>query len=188
MAAKRSREVAEPSPAPPSLDEWKRLLPATTLVAAVLAVLVLGALLQAGPEAPGSSPRRASPVPPAARIAPPADPAPPSPAPAAPTVAAGDLARRAESDLRRLGGAGEGWTLQFMLACDPANVAAKAAVLEDDPDFYLLPKRHDDRDCYRVCWGVYASRERAVAAHAFPAALASITQRPQPVPVDKAVR
>jgi len=98
-----------------------------------------------------------------------------------------ELARRADADSRRMEQA-SGWTLQFMMACDPANVRPRMQSLGDEADFYILPTFFDDRPCFRVCWGIYPSREAARAARALPASLLAVTDTPQPVPVEQALR
>ena len=47
--------------------------------------------------------------------------------------------------------------------------------MTDEADFYLLAKSHDNRECFRFCWGAFDSRDQAAAQQRFPAALAAMT-------------
>ena len=100
----------------------------------------------------------------------------PTPKPATPS----DLDQRARQDLQRLTDAG-GWTLQFVVACNANNVRTLLRAAGDDPNWFVLPRTLDDKNCYRVCWGSYPSRGQAVAQMEFPAALGSITRSPLPL-------
>lgn len=186
----KSREggVAEP-------NEWRQILPAVSISLGVLGVILLAAMLQSG------EPPRQTPAPavtenhsPPVRTAEPATIPEPNGATSPPPVdpRPGDdllnLARRVERDEARIASTPSGWTLQFMLACDPANVRARVARLDAEKQFYLLSKFHGERACFRLCWGLFDSREQAVASRQFPAALAAITDRPQPLPVEQALR
>ena len=107
----------------------------------------------------------------------PAEPAPAPPAPRPARRPHGDaaleeLARRVEDDLVRLHDTGATWTAQIGVFCDDQQVSAKLRRFANEPDFYLLPALlKDERACYRICWGDYATRDAAVQARGLPAAL-----------------
>lgn len=159
------------------------------MLGSVILTLLIGAVLQVD-ENPHD--------PPAAGLAgtlEPVAPAPPSlpatetaPAYAEPGRDILELARRAHRDEQRLARSGGSWTLQFMMACDPANVVTPAKSLASEQDFYLLSKMHDDRACFRLCWGSFASRDLALAANDIPASLSGLAERPQPLPVSKVLQ
>jgi hypothetical protein len=69
------------------------------------------------------------------------------------------------------------------MACDSKNVSPLLERLGDESRFFLLPKRHDGRNCYRVLWGTYDSREAARATTDVPAVLTAVTDSPQPFPL-----
>jgi hypothetical protein len=73
-------------------------------------------------------------------------------------------------------------TLQVMIACQDETVRkARSAVGSATPLFYL-PYAFRDRSCYRLCWGLYDTRDAAEAASAgVPAALLGPGGRPVPV-------
>lgn len=57
-------------------------------------------------------------------------------------------------------GQGEGeWTLQVGLFCDPATIASARRELV--PGAFLSSARHDGRECARLCWGRFATKEDA---------------------------
>lgn len=178
-----------------AVGDWKHFVRFGSLVAAVAGTLVVGALLESDDAARDAAPRRdfvefesaAADVedPPLDVYADeglPLEPAGPEQA-----DVLDRLAMRADVDRERLAGAG-GWTLQFMMACDPANVAPVAEAVGDDELLFLLPTLYDDRACFRVCWGSYRSREAALADRGLPAALVEVTDSPQPLPVEQALR
>ena len=192
MARSRSKNRTQETGAPSLRRDWRHVLPAATLLGAVIVTLLIGAVLQVD-ETP---PARSIEPPPAERHAETLDPDPVSSFPeteAAPSYPEPgrdilDLARRAHRDEQRLAGSGGTWTLQFMMACDPANVVPPAKSLASEQDFYLLSKMHDERACFRLCWGSFASRDLALAANGIPATLSGLAERPQPLPVAKVLQ
>ena len=93
-----------------------------------------------------------------------------------------DLQQRASADAARLATDELSWTLQFMVACDENNLRPLVASLSLDDDFFLLPYRYDSRDCYRVFWGRFRSKQDAQRPRAYPAALQSL-ETPWPIPL-----
>jgi len=187
MADKRSGRVTGDR-----TEDWRHLLRVGGLVTAVVGTLILGALLEVGT---GEAERAELPTTARPDLTP-MDPAVPEvvdfpaseeiahPPLAAPTPL-DRLTDRAAADYERLAGT-SGWTLQFMVACDPDNIAPLHDRLAGNEAFFLLPKLHDDRACFRVLWGRFPDREAAVAASAeVPAVLARVTDRPQPLPVNR---
>jgi len=175
------------------LGQWRQILPAISISAGVLGVLLLAAILQDGGESsrvdPPRGPIRSSPTLASDPLPTPSSAAPTNlpPPPPAPSGDLLNLARRVERDQARIASKPSGWTLQFMVACDPANVRPPVASLSAESEFYLLAKLDGERACFRLCWGLFDSRAQAVAIREFPAALASITDRPQPLPVAQAL-
>jgi septal ring-binding cell division protein DamX len=165
---------------------------AWALVGSVVGVLVLGALLRSDPTAVVAGAAPVGPPQPAARVATPLDPDPaaavpggdgvpvrtrPSPAGLPPLHA---LAQRAAGDAERLASSGDGWTAQLALLCDPERASRLVEEFGALEPFHLLPTLHDGRACFLVCWGAYASRDRARQAADLPAALRSLGADPLP--------
>lgn len=179
------------------------LLPAGGLLVAVLAVLVLAAVLQTDEDTtlltavgPEPSERAAvvepSPAPPAeapeeigeddvvrepSAAMPEAEPRPPE------TGLPEDLERRASEDYRRLARLRSRWTLQLALVCDPGNVRKLLERTGSPEGLYVVPADYAGRDCYRVCWGVYPSRDQAASGGLPPGLPASEIGNPVPQPV-----
>lgn len=180
--AKNPRQRASAAPnGPPSTEEWRSLIPTGLVVGSVLLAFVLAAAWQLHePETKTTAVRQETQLPVAVETR-----------PAEPTQEApeyDELARRAASDRDRLAASTAAWTLQFSVACDPNNVRAQSRALTGEAEFYLLTKNHDDRECFRFCWGAFDSRDQAAAQHRFPAALAAMTARPLPLPLEQALR
>ena len=106
--------------------------------------------------------------------APPATAGPAKP-PAHATTAAGDaralLAQGSLPDAARAfasslaPGARGRFSLQLLTACAPETVQ-KAVGAAGGPDLFILPVSLQGRSCYRVCWGLYDSRQAAEAGGA----------------------
>lgn len=174
-------------------SDWKQLLSGGSIVVAVVGTLILAWALQADPADPAgqmviesSIPDHQFPAPipieevepdvdpPALEIAPaPVEPAPPSDA----------LDDRAAADLARMKAAGNGYTLQFASLCSQDSVRLKLKSLSGYESFYLIPT---GAECHRLCWGLYPTREAALAARGIPAALADIAGDPLAIPLYKA--
>ena len=161
-----------PSPSPLATARATPAPPATTLAAAAPAV----------PTAPpGAAPTpapvpTATPVPTPVTTPPPTPAAPPTATPRptpAPVAPAGDaralLAQGALADAARAfatslrPGARGRFTLQVLVACAPENVQ-KAVSAVPAQELLVLPVDLQGRACYRLCWGVYDSRQAAEAA------------------------
>lgn len=160
-------------------EDWKQVLPVAGLVAAVLITLLLGAALRTDSPGPVDLPSPTPTAPPVTRTA-------SAPAEEEPSSSL-NLAQRAARDARRVRSDSTAWTLQFMLACDPANVRSRVELLADQPEFFLLPKRHDGRSCFRLCWGRFDSRQQALASTGYPRALREVTGKPQALEIAKAM-
>ena len=186
-------------------DERSRLIRASGLAGAVIALVLVGWFLQADPSGdplyptgPGPSEQGDAAEMTAAQE-PTLDPAAPDEAYAAvpdeaPGVPAGvepvrqvdpaDWARRMDDDVERLGSHTGDWTLQLIVACDAANVARLLDAAGDDDALHLIPAEIGDRTCFRLCWGTYPDRDSA-AADRLPAALqANLGEGPQPRQID----
>lgn len=166
------------------LQDAKHLLTAGALLGAVLGTLALGAALQrTGVEADSVSlAQESAPVEaPTAGTGPsiPGADAPPPPLPA-PVEAPGPEESRAE----RHPTSAEGWTLQFMVACNAESVSKLERQLGGDPRLYLLPLVLQGQPCHRICWGQYRSRELALAESSVPAPLLQINREPIPRRID----
>jgi hypothetical protein len=72
-----------------------------------------------------------------------------------------EAARVFASNLRQ--SAPGGFSIQLLVACSDETVG-KALAAVPDPDLYILPVNYKGRPCYRVCWGLYDSEQRAVSA------------------------
>jgi len=166
------------------LQDAKHLLTAGALLGAVLGTLALGAALQQPGVEPSSTPSAQEPAPaefppPVPRQPLPGDNASPPPLPA-PT----EHPAPAESGTERHPTSAEGWTLQFMVACNTESVSEIEQQLGDDPRLYLLPLVHQSQPCHRICWGQYRSRELALAESSLPAPLLQINREPIPRRID----
>jgi septal ring-binding cell division protein DamX len=179
-------------------NDWKQLVSAGALVVAVVATLIIGWALQGEPaedddaavvelaapdHMPDSSGAADIELDPEPTAAPPPAPPEQEPAPEPQT-----LRSRSARDHDRLSAAADEWTLQFITACDEGNVRAKLDELHGHDDFYLVPVTLDGRSCYRLCWGRFETRERALAARNIPSSLAAITDKPLAIPAGKVVR
>jgi septal ring-binding cell division protein DamX len=73
--------------------------------------------------------------------------------------------------------------IQALVACSPETVHKAVQNVPGD-ELFILPVNYKGRDCYRICWGVYADRAAAeTAARQFPAYFRenSISPRIQPL-------
>jgi hypothetical protein len=182
--------------------ERKRFIAGGAVLVAVAAVLILGAVLQSGPETepvlpdeqymglvepeavPAEMPPRPESEPPAATPMPPRNDAPPPAAPSAPRAGSLDLARRAAEDRTRLAASGPQWTLQFVSLCDPANARSLLESLGASQELHVIRAG----DCYRFCWGRYANRDRAVARRDAVARATGVAGPATPKRIEEALR
>jgi septal ring-binding cell division protein DamX len=193
MAKKRNRESREPKRG--ALDERRRLIAAGSLSTAVVIVLVVGAVLRtdapfAETTVPVSEPTTTTRVVDAPLPEPPEATPSPEPRMAREAVAtpdrhasrtprpAGSLAARASADLDRMLDSGGSYTLQLMVSCDLDNARNKLDLAGNNPRLYVLPMELDGKDCYRLCWGSYSTRENAEKVDDLPASLASALDDP----------
>jgi hypothetical protein len=91
---------------------------------------------------------------------------------AAPAAAGGDArrllrngafteaARGFTSEVKR---AGNRFSVQVLVACSGETVQ-KALDNVSSSELFILPVNYRGKACYRVCWGLYESQERATAA------------------------
>lgn len=186
--------------------EWKRLVSAGALVAAVAGTLIVAAVLRAGPD---PVPAQAGPAPlegagrtidDGALTRPPAAQAPP-PAPEfeagtpeeswpvdepGPEVRPGGdtLSLRSSRDRDRMAPRAADWTLQFARLCESEHASRILAELGARDELYVV-----ERDgCYLVCWGLYGSADLARAARNLPSTLTGLPDRPFPKRVGEALR
>jgi septal ring-binding cell division protein DamX len=54
-------------------------------------------------------------------------------------------------------------SVQLLVACAPETVQKAVDGVRSD-ELFILPVNYQGRDCFRMCWGLYASPERASAA------------------------
>jgi hypothetical protein len=72
-----------------------------------------------------------------------------------------EAARGFESNVRRAP-AGT-FSVQLLVACS-AETVQKAVASVDSPELYIVPVHYQGRSCYRMCWGLYPSGNRALSA------------------------
>jgi septal ring-binding cell division protein DamX len=96
---------------------------------------------------------------------------PPTAAPAPPPAAGDALAlfrqgafdRSAQASAASLSASAQGgFSVQVLAACSPDTIR-KAAQNVSGGEIFILPVTLNGRACFRVCWGVYESREAAQA-------------------------
>ena len=173
------------------IDDWRHVTLSVAVLVAIVGTLVLGAVLQGRePAAPraaaGPSPRPET----ASRGAEPTPRAPEEPlssGPVLPFSGDADLVDRAVVDERRLEASGNGYTLQFAVVCEPANVRASLRELAGESSFYLLTMLYRDRACFRMCWGFYDTEGQARAERQIPPALRRITDNPKVISIADAL-
>jgi hypothetical protein len=189
MAAQRNRTGDD---ADKARDDWPRHLAFAGLVAAVLAVLLLGVALRTDRPHDTAIERdlRAEPGP---REAVGGD------APAAavsrqladdaerPPASVNRLAARAAADLERLAASGDGWTAQLAVLCDRTRVNQLLERFGQNGPFHVLPVLQGDSACFRICWNRYARRDAAQRAADLPAALRAIEAHPLPKAISEVV-
>lgn len=76
----------------------------------------------------------------------------------------GDLPGASRAFAAQLASApGGSHSIQLLVACAPETIT-KALANANTEELYVLPVRYQKRDCYRLCWGLYASRAQAESA------------------------
>ena len=85
-----------------------------------------------------------------------------------------DLATTASEHAERLAQHPGAWTLQFMVACERQSLEPIVEVLGDQPNFFLLRSPDTGNDCYRVCWGWFASKAEAERPRGYPEVLSDL--------------
>jgi septal ring-binding cell division protein DamX len=189
MTKRRNHESG--APARGILDERRRLIAAGSLSAAVIFVLVFGAILRT--DAPFAEMTVPVAEPPSTMSAtdgpvrgereatsspePRTRPSAATPARRRPQTSA-SLGERAAADLDRLVASGGSYTLQLMVSCDLANARRNLDLIGNTSRLYVLPVELDGKDCYRLCWGDYATRESAENAADLPASFDAPRVRP----------
>lgn len=141
--------------------QWKSVLPAAGLVVLVLLILLVTAVVRTDRE-PELMQRTASAAPEPAAPAIREKAIVPEPETATP-VATGSVRERADHDYRRLSGMEDRFTSHLMLSCDPDNTRRHMEGAGWNDNLYLLPAEYHGQDCFRLCWGVYPTREAAEA-------------------------
>ncbi len=81
------------------------------------------------------------------------------------------LAARAEHDRARLAQSHDRYTAQLLLACRPETVDRMLSSGAGSSKLYVLPARHNDDACFRVCFGTYQTPKDASAAADLPSGL-----------------
>lgn len=193
MVARRKETTGRSASGRRTGGAWRDLAPAGGLLGTVLGILVITAILQANGEDPVLRPAGTDPVPHVTDEAPPQEARSPepraataavpargldSPAPVPPV--AETLEARARQDYERMFANPGRWTLQLMVGCDPDNVRKQVTRFPGESDLYILPMDHKGRSCYRICWGMYDSRDAALAEANIPASLRAEIGHPEP--------
>ena len=151
--------------------DWPHLVSFGTLLAAVVGVLLLGAVLRTEVPETGAGASTTNP-----------------PAQDRPPVLDEDLdglAQRLRDDVDRLGRVSDEWTAQLGLFCDPLRVRELFDRFGDLAGFHILPSPHGDEVCFRICWGQYRTAAEAKAARDLPESVRKILPAPFPKPVDE---
>ncbi len=81
--------------------------------------------------------------------------------------------------------AGNSWTLQVLLACQPSTVQRAFEKVSSDA-LTVLPTTYQGRSCYRLCWGVYGNRDSAERAIGGVDNYFLDAGKPRPVPLSTA--
>jgi hypothetical protein len=67
-----------------------------------------------------------------------------------------------------------------MIACESDNAASMIEKASNSDRLFILPSDYRGRSCYRLCWGVYPSRDDAVEARDLPSAIRREISAPAP--------
>ncbi len=135
--------------------KWKSILPAAGLVGLVLLILAVTAMVSTDGE---PEPMQRQTEPEVERRAPE-----PAVEEIVPPAATGSLRERADRDYLRLAGMEDRFTAHLMLACDWDNTRRHMEGAGWHDNLYLLPAEYNGQDCFRLCWGVYPTREAVEA-------------------------
>jgi hypothetical protein len=152
-----------PKPGPPGTlaraTPAPSMAPTTTLPAAVPATA-----------APPSAAPRPAPSAVASAAPPPPTPAPERAAAPADLNTSRALLRQGRLDEAARGFAGNlrkapasTFSVQLLVACSPETVQ-KALASVNSPELFIVPVHYQGRDCFRMCWGLYPSGNRALSA------------------------
>ena len=162
--------------------EWRQIASGGGLVAVVAGILFLGAVHET-PRAPAASawetlaPAPLAPVPaPSSVETAPRDEA--QEPPAASPTALDPLSRRTLEDPIRLARSSGTFTLQIAVACRRETASRILERASRSAELFVLPATVGGQECFRFCWGTYASRDEAVKAADLPAALRAGMERP----------
>ena len=166
--------------------EWRHIASGGGLVAVVAAILLLGAIHETS-RAPGV---------PSWEAAPPAAPevlpeslaqipreAPQEDGPARPAL--DPLSRRTIEDPIRMSRSSGSFTLQIAVACRKETASRILERSSGADRLFVLPATVGDEECFRFCWGSYATLEEARKAADLPAALRMGMDRPTPRRIDE---
>ncbi len=79
------------------------------------------------------------------------------------------------------------YTIQLLTACQDETIGRAVSEAGNHDDLFILPTTVEGRSCYRMLWGTYGSRERAIAAlgRDVPAFFRHDRNPPRVVPLDK---
>ncbi len=118
-----------------------------------------------GGAVPATAPAAAPLAPASVAAPPPGEAAPPAPASDARALLQSgsypEAARRFAADMKSAGR--NAATLQLLIACSSETVQ-KAVENVGSNELLIVPVQFQGRDCYRLCWGIYPTPERATAA------------------------
>lgn len=98
-------------------------------------------------------------------------------------LARGDYPRAAAAFLQEIRAAGSGqFTLQLMLLCQSESIGNAVRLARGSSQLFIVPTTYSGRSCYRVCWGLFGSREAAEKEVAsLPEAFLKQASRPGPI-------
>jgi len=174
-----------PTPPPPPVTAPALSAP-VTVAAATPAPTPTDEGIEAAPATPPAVAPTPTPVP---ATPPPTPPPAAAPADAAALMRQGQLGEAAKGFAATFGPTAAGrFSSQAIVACAPETVQ-KAVANVTGEELFILPVNLDGRSCYRVCWGVYDSKESAEAAtRGLPEYFLQSGVRPRVTPLDELLR
>jgi len=171
--------------------EWRHIASGGGLVAIVVAILLMGALHETArtPDAARSElEARGDVPPPAPELVPESLISAPPEAPqdlALARSALDPLSRRTLEDPIRLARSSGTFTLQIAVACRKETASRILNRATSSERLFVLPATVRDQECFRFCWGSYATLLEARKAADLPAALRAGLNRPTARRIDE---
>jgi hypothetical protein len=153
-----TRGTAPPAPPPTRA----RAQPTTTTTPAIATQTTPPVASQ--PAGPASTTATQPPATPPAPVAPPRDGGPLTLVQARTLMRQGQLPQAARGFQANVKSAPAGTlSVQLLVACAPETVQKAVDGVHSD-ELFILPVNYKGRDCFRMCWGLYANQARATAA------------------------